>query len=563
MSDSVIDEVEERLRDLTNVLIEAGCDAQARSIGDHSRDFTVQTRVRRSVNAIRSQLAHWRQHPEELPDSPKIMLAANRLEDVCRDALAAGFISSAALTFGAQVRRKVTIAGVTLLCGAVAILIPLGMVRAGFDPSDWNRERKLPTRRLPRGEEDSVRIFALERALLPEAVRGVEFYLAGRCSQRLPGDARCAQAPERLWAEGRLPTFELKLPHQTYGLLVAFSNAAAPRGFGAANLLLAASDETPEGHYEIPLMATYAGYTPQACEVLMRIQDSCPGPRRGKGERHADVRVPLVVVDVVRGDPSRRLGEKRRAQAEAEEMRRRVEQRAAQISAALSEIDRLVKETATLVAQKRWEQVRERVRKLATLFQPLEGDALAHDESESLPAEVTEVRARFELLRDKLDAFEARVFERTFNVVSAENNRRVPEERLLLQLATQFGVSKEYVEAIYTDRADEIERRLKARAQSHLDALRSEQEARERRCGPLPVEGWDAVKRYVKRELAEPNVEITLGECMTPRLTQQDCWVMHCDYAHKREVSVERPPIVTKHQADFFFVNGRITRSRE
>lgn len=557
---ATIEEVEERLRDLTDALIEAGCHAEAQSLTDHGKDFKVQTRVRRGVNAIRSQLGHWRQNPDELPDSPKIVLAANRLEDVCREALTAGFIHSAALTFGEQVRRKLTIAGVTLLCGCVLMAIPFAAVRAGFDPNDWKKERKLPPLRVPRGEEDRLRVNALERALVPESVGAVEFYPAGRCRQRLPGDARCAPAPERLWVEGRLPTYELKLPHQTYGLLFSITAPAVQKGIASTELLLAANDETPEGHYEIPLLATFFGYTPQACDLWQRLQDRCPGPRKGKGERHADVRVPVVVIDVVPGDPSRRLGEKRRAQAEAEEARRIAEERAQQISTALTQIDGLIKETGKLVAQRRWEQAHERASKLATLFEPLDGASVGQNEGDALPAEITSVRARFEQLRDKLEAFEDRVLERTFSAVTAETNRRVAEERLLAQVAAQFGISRQYVEDIYTKGADEIERRLKQRAQARLDALKAEQEARERRCGPLPLGGWDAAKQYAKRVFAEPNVEIELGECMTPRLTDRDCWVMQCDYLHKREISVERPVVVSKRQTVFYFVNGRITR---
>lgn len=441
--------------------------------------------------------------------------------------------------------------------------VPFGLVRAGVDPSEWGKQRKLALRRLPRGEEDSVRVFALARALLPQAVTGVDFLPLGRCRDRLPNDARCVQTSERLWAEGRLPTYEIKLPHQTYGLLFAVPRPHALRGFGAASLLLAATDDTPEGLYEIPFTATYHGYTPQACELLERLRGHCPGPRKGQGERHVGVAVPVVVVEVVSGDPSRRLGEKRRGQAEAEERRRKAEQRAQQIGAALSQIDALIAQTRKLIGQRRWEQVHDRVQTLTSLFQPLDVLALAHDESDVLPADITQVRARFEVLRDKLDEFEDRVFEKTFAVVVSESNRRVAEERLLLRIADQFGISAKYVESIYTERADEIERRIQAREQAHIGQLKAEQQARERRCGSLPQGAWQAVQHYIARVYEEPHVELALGECMTARLTERDCWAMRCDYVRKFEVAVERPKIVTKHQAEFYFEHGRIVRHRE
>jgi hypothetical protein len=562
MSASAIDEIEDRLRDLTEALREAGCIEAAQPLESFGREFTDPTRVRPSVNAIRARLQYWREHPEELPESARIMLAANRLEDVCREALAAGVIAVAPPTLGAKARRKLAVAVVTLLCGTLSMLIPVGLIRAGFDPDDWNKERKLSPRKVPRGEEDSIGLKALAGALRPEAVGRIEFAPLDACRARSRNGARCAQTSPRLWAEGRLPTYEIKLPHQTYGLLFSISSARMLNGVGVANLLTAATDETPEGHYEIPLTVTYYGYTPRSCELIDRVQDRCPGPSRGPGERHPGVGAPTVVVDVVPGDPSQRLGEKRRAQAEAAERRRKAEERAKQIGSALSQIDDLIAQTRKLVAQKRWEQVSERVQKLGTLFQPLDSMSLTQGESEALPADIADVRARFELLRDRLDDFEDQVFERTFTSVAAESNRKVAEESLLLRLGAQFHISKEYVERIYTSRADEIERRLKARAQAHLDRLRAEQTALEARCGPMPPAAWTAVESYVKSMYAEASVEVSLGECMTARLTERECWVIHCDFVLKREVAVELPKVVSKREADFHFTHQRIVGHR-
>jgi hypothetical protein len=58
-------------------------------------------------------------------------------------------------------------------------------------------------------------------------------------------------------------------------------------------------------------------------------------------------------------------------------------------------------------------------------------------------------------------------------------------------------------------------------------------------------------------------VEIVLGECMTPRLTERDCWEMRCDYQRKVEVSVERPKVVTKHSVTFFLANDQVSRHRD
>jgi hypothetical protein len=556
-----IDEIEERLQDLGEALREAGAPQIAEALERLALDFTEQTRVRRSVNAIRAQLEGWRMRGGDLPETPKVLFAANRLEDACRDALSAGVIAAAPATLAAQSRRKLAIVLATLMCGGLALLIPIALVEAGVDFSDLAAERVMRPLRVPRGEEDSVEIAALAEALLPESTRGVEFKPKGECKEPMRHGATCAQAPPRLWPGGRLPTYELKLKHQAYGLLFAVTDATVRGGrFGEARLLLAATDDTPEGRYEIPLSASYLGYTPQSCEVLQRLQGACPKPRAGEGERHANVAVPIVIVDVVPGDPSRRRGEKRLEQAEAEETRRKAHERAQQIAEAVTEIESVLSGTESLIAKKKWEESREKVRKLALLFEPLDGADLRPGEGDVVPASVGEMRARFEVLRDKLEAFEGRVFDQTFTMVTAESNRRVPEESLLQRLARQFRVTPGYVQEIYTGRADEIERRLAAKSQAHIDKIKAQQQAREQRCGPHPTQAWGTVNRYVRETYAEPRVEIELGECMTPRLTEHDCWELRCDYRRKVEVAVERPKVVTKHEATFYLMQNRVVR---
>jgi hypothetical protein len=556
-----IDEIEERLQDLGEALREAGAPDIAEGLERLAQEFTEPTRVRRSVNAIRAKLESWRTHGGDLPDTPKVSFAANRLEDACREALSGGVIVAAPATLAAQSRRKLAIVLATLLCGGLALLIPIALVEAGVDFSDLAAERKTAPLRLPRGEEDSVKVAALAESQLPESTRGVEFAPLGACKEALRNGATCAEAPPRLWPQGRLPTYELKLRHQAYGLLFALVDGQVGGGrFGEARLLLAATDETPEGRYEIPLAASYLGYTPQACEMLQKLQGECPRPRVGEGERHDGVAVPIVIVDVVPGDPSRRLGEKRLEQAEAEEARHKAQERAQQIAAAVTEIESVLSSTEKMIAKKRWEEARGNVQKLALLFQPLEGADLRPGDDDLVPASVGEVRGRFEAMRDKLDEFEGKVFEQTFTLVTAESNRRVPEDSLLARLAKQFRVTPGYVQEIYTSRADEIARRLEAKSQAHIEKLKAEQHAREERCGPLPTRAWSTVDRYIREVYAEPRVEIALGECMTPRLTENDCWEMRCDYQRKVEVAVERPKVVTKHEVTIYLMQNRVLR---
>jgi hypothetical protein len=557
-----IDDIEDRMQDLIEALRETGASAAAEMLERYAQDFTDPTVVRRSVNAVSMHLERWRHDPSELPDSPKVMLAANRLEDVCREALARGVIVAAPPTLAAQSRRKLLIVLSTLLAASLATLAAIGVVASGVDVNDVGAVRKLPPLRLPRGDEGSAALSVLAEALVPRAVSGVMFEVSGGCKLALPSGATCAEAPPRLWAEGRLPTYEVRLAHQAYGLLFAISGQrVAQQRFGEGRLLLAATDDTPEGRYELPFEAAYLGYTPQKCELLQRLQRSCPEPRVGEGEKHAGLGVPVVVVDVTPGDPSRRLGEKRRAEAEAAEAQRKAQERAQQIATAVTEIKAVLDDTQKLINRKRWSEARANVDKLGTLFEPLDGVVL--DAIEGTPSEVSDARDRLDKLRAAMDTFEQRVFEQTFKVVSAESNRKVAEESLLVRVGKQFAISPSYVQQIYTARADEIQRRLDQRAQAHIEQLKAEQEAREQRCGPLPKDAWHTVDRYAQEVYAEPHTEIVLGECMTPRLTEHDCWEMRCEFQRKVEVAVERPKVVTHHEASFFLVNDRVARHHD
>ena len=561
MTPSPIDDIEERLHDLSDALREGGYTDLAQGFEQHALDFTDQARVRRAVNAIAMQLEGWRLDPGQAPESPKVAVAGNRLEDACRQALTSGVIAAAPPSVGARVRRKLFIALFSLFAGALLLLVPVLLIRAGVDFSDLRHERALAPVRLPRGEEAHMPVQLLQVALEPGAVTTVQIGPRAGCAETFADGSTCNKVDPRLWPPGRLETFELKLPHQAYGLLFSLDQVQLPAaGIGEGRLWLAATDDTPEGRYEILLEGVYQGYTPQRCELLDRLQNACPQPRVGKGERHTQLALPKLVIEVVAGDPARRMGQKRLAEAEAAEHARKAAERAAQIESVLGEIQIALKDTERLFLRKRWDDARHRVEKLTLLFEPLE--QLTRGSADAVPADVVQAQTRLDNLQEQLRAFEGRVFEQAFAAVTAESNRKVPEDKLLARVASANHVAPEFVTEVYTSRADEIQRRLDARAQAHIDALKVEQAAREKRCGPLPKDAWTEISNYAKTVFDQPHVEIVLGECLTPRLTDNDCWEIPCDYERREEVAVERPRVVTKHNATFYIVQQRVVRYR-
>lgn len=553
-----IEEIEDRLEDLTEALREAGDDATADELDRHAEGFSDPTAVRREVNALRQRLERWRANPELVPDTPKVLLAANRLEDVCIEALQAGVIEAAPLTLGEQSRRKLGIVFGTLLLGSLVLLVPILLIEAGVDFSDLDHERELPALKLPRGEELVATVSALAASEVPNATSGVLLELAGGCTAAL-GNGACSETKPRLWPSGRMKTYEIRLPNQAFGLLFSLGDTRLLGGVGEGTVLLAATGDTPEGRYEIPFQVTYAGYTPQRCELADRLLGSCPKPRVGEGEKHAGIETPLLVVEVVPGAPGKRTGEQRLAEAEAEEARAKAQARAEELAEAMSEIQKLTRETDKHIKRKRWLQAKANLDKLSALFAPLDGVALT-ELAEDLPLEIGSVRVQIEQLQDELDGFEDKIFDRTFSTLTAEQNQKVPEERLLKKVANQFRVPVDYVQDIYTSRATEIQERLDAKAKERQAALEQARLEREKRCGELPEHSWKAVQGYL--EQLNVGVEVELGECMTARLTDEACWEMRCDYERRVEISVERPKIVTKHSALFFMRHGQVIGHR-
>lgn len=550
-----IQEIQERFDDLTRALREADRPDLAKRLEAHEPGFSSATRVRRAVAEVRQICAEWRTHPETLPDLPILHLGANRLEDACREALQSGVIAAAPPSSSTTSRRRVAIAIWTLVVGVLALVVPIALIESGVDITDVHFGRALAPVRLPRGEETQVELSVLSETLRPGQTTGVAFAPRNACRSLL-GDAGCVETQPRLWDQGPLRTYEMKVSNQAYGLLFSLTGERMLGGkLGMGTMLLAATDETPEGRYEIPLTASYLGYAPVPCGILDRVLGQCPPARIAKGARHTGLDVPRVVVDVVPGDPSRRMGEKRLAQAKAEAMKRQAAERAAQLVTAMSVIEAAMKELDDAMRKRRWEHARERLAKLETLFAPLEIEALGR--GEGLPDAVGRAKVRFEALRDRFRKFETGVFDDAFRTLNAPDKAGTSDDALIAAVARRHHVSIEYVDEIYTARADEIQRRVQAAERERAERAQAMQRELEHRCGVLPVDSYSMVKRYL--EALHPEAEIKLGECLTPRLDPSLCWIVRCGYKLKIAATPERPPEVTKHSGEFYVEVHRVT----
>lgn len=557
MSDPTrIEDIQERVRDFVKALRRANAEELAKRIEGHTAGFTDAAEVRRAVAAVAQQLEYWRAHPNELPDLPIIHVAANRLEDVCRAALRGGVITAARPSLRARGKRNLVVALTALAAGSLMFLVPLVITMFGIDLTDPHVDRETRPIRVPQGEEGGVEVNVLVETAEPAVTRGVEFHIDDRCRSAFSGGATCRQVEPHEFSDGSLPTVEVMLPEQAYGLLVAFANQRVVGRVGSAVVRVAASDDTPEGRYRLPLSAAFIGYTPEQCSLVERLRDKCTERRVGDDALHDGLPVPTVVVDVVRGDPARRLSDQKKREAAAEALKKKAEERAAQMATAVAEIKRALDDTSKLLRKKQFERAKERIDKLAELFAPL--DTLMVDDVglESIPVEVTELRVRFDKQREELSAFEARVFDGAYALFVAEENKTRGEEELLAEVARNERISPDYAATIFAAYAEEMEKRLALAAEQRMAAERAAKAQLEARCGPLPTGAWTTVNDYLRGIF--PTTRVVLGECMTPRLDNERCWMVTCDFRETIVTPDSQPDIVNKRRWTFLLRANQI-----
>jgi hypothetical protein len=400
----------------------------------------------------------------------------------------------------------------------------------GVDLVDLLTPRALPTQHLVQGDEGSARVNVLVESEQPAATSGVELYVSGHCARDLPDGVSCRAVGERSFGNDKLPSYEIMLEGQAYGLFVAFDDVRMLGSVGTGRVRLAATSDTPEGHYEVPLQAAFVGYAPARCSLLARLQKRCEPAQRGPRARHEDLAVSGVVVEVQHGTPGRQTtSDRQRAQAEADQLHR-AEQRAAQIEQAMAEIKAVLDDTQNMLRHQRYDDARERIDKLDRLFAPLDALAVSGSEAELPPAEVTGLRARFEAQRRELNAFRDRAFDAAYAALNRPREAGEDEDAALTSAAHKLGISREFLEAIYAEHADQLEARLARKEAAKHAAEQAAADAVQRRCGTLPTTSWREVQGYLAAMSRSAQVKTRLDECFTPRLSTAHCWSVVCKF---------------------------------
>ena len=516
--------------------------------------------MRRSVEAIRQQLRHFRAYPEELPEQPVVHIAANRLEDACKNVLRAEVIAPARMSLRAQSKRKLSLVATTLFIAALTLGVPLALAMSGVDFTDLPKQRVLSAVAVPKNSVQRVHVSLLEESSDPAHTSGVELYVAGRCPARMPGGMSCRDSGERAFGSLKLPAYELMLPDEAYGIQLAFTDTQLRGAVGVGNVLVTATPETPEGEYVVPLSAAFLGYTPEHCNPILQLLSRCTAQEQGPRALHADIAVASLRVRVTKEVVRSRdevLSEERMAQQHA------ISKRVQNITAMLGAVRAALDDTELQMRKKRFAAARGRLDELAKLFEPLDALVVATADDEGLPDDVLHLRARFEQNTQKQTRFEDSAFDIVYSALSKAQDGANVDEKVFARVAAKLNIGVPFLERIYAEHADQLEQRITRAHDAEKEAEHKAQDALLRRCGPLPKASFQEVKAFLTARARHTGTRLQMRECRTPRLTPDACWSVVCDFdelrSHRNGVEDEAHSLTWTFELRY----GRVVHHRE
>jgi len=554
------EEVRQRARDFIKALRKAGADDVANTVERHVSGFVDVTTVRRSVEAIRQQLRHFRAYPEELPEQPVVHIAANRLEDACKNLLRSEVIAPARMSLRAQGKRKLHLVATTLFIAALTLGVPLALAMSGVDLTDLPKRRVLPELVVPKNSVKRAQLSVLEESSDPAHTAGVELYVSERCPARLPGGMSCRDSGERAFGSIKLPAYEVMLPDEAYGIHLAFTDTALRGAVGVGSVLVTAAPETPEGEYIVPLSAAFVGYTPERCNPLLLVLSRCTAKEQGPRALHADLAVASLKVRVTKEvlrSRDEQLNEARLTQ------QREINERVQNITTMLGAVRTALDDTELHMKKKRFEAARKRLDELSGLFEPLDALVVATADDEGLPDDVLHLRARFEQNAKKQARFEDSAFDIVYTALSKAGDGSNVDEKVFLRVAAKLGIGVAFLERIYAEHAEQLEQRITRAHDAEKEAEQKAHDALMRRCGPLPKTSFQEVKAFLTARARHTNTRLNMRECLTPRLTTDVCWSVVCDFDELRNVPDRVEDEVRSRSWTFEMRFGRVVHHRE
>jgi hypothetical protein len=569
MDDKIdIADVAERAKDLMTSLRKEGRSDLAAIVKKHVRLFKVPDEVRRSVTDLQKLLEQWRENPEDLPDNLQVRFEAEQLEDTCRLVLGIGTGDSAKETIKAlpltiidRIVWLVRLVALALAIGGSVFGLPILAAEMGIDWIGHKWRYETPTVWAAQGKEVRVEVNILARAQLPDSTGLVEVYPVDRCRDSVHWDILAfkrwfCKLSDRQLADDGSPTYEMLEKGGLHGVLFAISNSEMTGSVGHAVVQVFPTEATPPGVYKIPLQGSYRGYRPGECSGFGPLR-SCGKAVADENGEHGGLRVPTVVVRVTTTSKvaeggfrtpmeTKEIEEKRRA---AEEAEAKLRQREQELAARIKEAVESVAEIQAAFAAGKWVAGRDRINELSTLHGELNAKSKQQRHPADYKDDLVELRHRLEKQREALKEFEKRVYLATFRALHVD---KMSSARAAVNaVAVQFGIPVDYVKRLYDDRIGETKMRLKQLAEERLARDHAAWQAAKDRCGPSPSRPAEEIERYLRAVLRDPNASV--GECLSPRLTDQDCWMVMCAFTAE-----DRSGIPARFRWRFFMEGGRV-----
>ena len=573
MSEQItIEDINLKALDLVATLRQVDAKRNAFAVEKLIRDFKSPTRVRKAVSELQRQLEAWRENPREFPDTVRAKFEAQQLEDACRLILGIGTVKAPIekllplpLTVWDQLLRMLRVMAMTALAGALVLSLPIAAQELGIDWINFQMVYETKLVKVPRGKEVHLPISILDRSQLPEQTTLVEIYPRERCGGAVFRDWlsfnkwTCHNSERMLAADGS-PTYEMKRTDQYHGLLFAVINTGLNGAVGHGTVQLFATGSTATGLYKLPLQGGYRGYNPAECWGFGKLR-SCGNPTAKEDAEHSPLRVPTLLVEVIDA-PVAKAGEvkTRVEQQEAREAERQAAEELARRRKAQQQLDQDIAATIEAIGKirksagvRKWLQVRESLQQMSRKHDELNELVKSTANPSRYRDSMVELREKLDRERGRLNNFESRVFDQVFRATHGSELPDSQVEFVKERVARNNRIPVEYVNTIYQDRLGETRNRLKKMAEAKLARDHQAWLEAQRRCGRTPENAADAVERYLRAVLQDPNLSV--AECLTPKFVEGSCWLVPCKFLAEDQTGMRK-----KFSWRFYIEHGKVNR---
>ena len=573
MSEQItVKNIDEKARDLIATLKQVDAEQAACTVDKLIRDLKSPSRVRKAISELHRQLQTWREEPSGFPDTVRAKFEAQQLEDACRLILGVGtvtgtkeYVQPLPLTFWDHLRRKLRVATVAVVIGGLSLALPVGVQEMVIDWINAKMVYETETVKLARGEEVRVSISVLARSQMPERTARVEIYPQDRCGGAVFRDWlaftkwTCFNSERMLAKDGSL-TYEMKRAGQYHGLLFAIIDTGLIGSVGKGTVQIFATDTTAKGLYKLPLQAGYRGYVPAECRGFGKTR-SCGKPNANEDAEHSPLRVPTLVVEVIDAAVSQ-TGKLKTSveQMETAEAQKRVEEELARMKQARKQLEldlaaakEAIGEIRNNAAKRNWIEVRKSLEQMSKRHDDLNQRVKDSGNPGLFRESMIELRERLDRERGRLSSFETCVFDDVFRALHAPELPEQAVEGAEERVARQHHIPVDYVDSIYQERLGEARIRLKKMAQAKLARDHEAWLEVHRRCGETPDNAADAIERYLRALLEDPNLSVV--ECRIPRFEEGACWLVSCQFLGEDQ-SGRR----TKYRWHFYLEHGKVKR---